>query len=434
MNLVYENVVKRRKYLERVIEEFFQEKMDNWIKVKIKALEKTEKKLTESQIQKITIECQEKYNLNNWVPDAINRLRSLAMVTHNPKLTHPDIKTDVKIFSDKKTTLTGLVGSTNNSIERDVFGNAAALDVYAFLCLILSDGNTIFQHLEKGTHVIQDELSIQTMTFSEIKEGFLSLKKAKENSPTSDLLKQVYFPTSANEYHLLSIVTSSGLLFGLKNRINEYRFSEDAKTAKEKKKRNEYYSEGFKEIYGLTQIGFGGTKPQNIGVLNNKNGGSGYLLPSIPPKLSPRKIKLPKIDFFNETLNPYFFSEFFNTLHRILNDKRNSILLREKRDMVLDEIFDQILKVVWSVRLIEQNWSSRVHYQNLKNHHKILLDDQYANIRLTENAWIDDCLVDVSRWVISAYKKLKKSEAVSIGDDEFIFIKSRFESYKEGLI
>jgi CRISPR-associated protein Csy1 len=36
-------------------------------------------------------------------------------------------------------------------------------------------------------------------------------------------------------------------------------------------------------ILNLTKIGYGGTKPQNISVLNNQNGGIAYLLSSMPP-------------------------------------------------------------------------------------------------------------------------------------------------------
>jgi CRISPR-associated protein Csy1 len=39
----------------------------------------------------------------------------------------------------------------------------------------------------------------------------------------------------------------------------------------------------------LTAIGYGGTKPQNISVINNQNSGFSYLLPSMPPILTKRK-------------------------------------------------------------------------------------------------------------------------------------------------
>lgn len=92
---------------------------------------------------------------------------------------------------------------------------------------------------------------------------------------TSSKIKQVYFPVwlDDEDYHLLSILTPSGLLFEMRRRIDDIRFSEQTKTLRDLKRKGEYSEVGFKEIYGLTTIGFGGTKPQNISVLNNQNAG-----------------------------------------------------------------------------------------------------------------------------------------------------------------
>ena len=85
-----------------------------------------------------------------------------------------------------------------------------------------------------------------------------------------------------DSYHLLSVLSPSNLMFKLKERIN-LRFSDEAKTAREARKNNKYHQDGYSEVFNISVIGFGGTKPQNISVLNNQNGGTSYLLLSVPP-------------------------------------------------------------------------------------------------------------------------------------------------------
>ncbi|TOM55970.1 type I-F CRISPR-associated protein Csy1, partial [Vibrio parahaemolyticus] len=74
-----------------------------------------------------------------------------------------------------------------------------------------------------------------------------------------------------------------------------------------------------KEIYGLTTIGYGGTKPQNISVLNNQNAGKAHLLPSLPPQIAQRKRRLPTYDFFTNTVNPWQVKETLEAFHGLIS-------------------------------------------------------------------------------------------------------------------
>ena len=78
--------------------------------------------------------------------------------------------------------------------------------------------------------------------------------KPDDMNMTDERIKQVYFPVEG-DYHLLSILTPSALLYELKNRINEIRFGEEAKQAREAKKKNLFHPSGFGDIYNLTTIG-----------------------------------------------------------------------------------------------------------------------------------------------------------------------------------
>lgn len=73
--------------------------------------------------------------------------------------------------------------------------------------------------------------------------------KATDNSIRTDhLVKQVYFPVSEANYHLLSILTPSGLITRLKQSIDVMRFSEETKQAKESRKKNEHHEVGYSDI------------------------------------------------------------------------------------------------------------------------------------------------------------------------------------------
>jgi len=129
----------------------------------------------------------------------------------------------------------------NVDVEPDVFGNAAAMDVYKFLSLKLSNTETVLAHLEKKTPEIEKQLTIPTAPFSEIEQGLLAIKQDDDSSTiTSGKVKQVYFPVN-DSYHLLSILTPSSVMYKLKERINTMRFSDEAKEVRDAKKNNKHH-------------------------------------------------------------------------------------------------------------------------------------------------------------------------------------------------
>lgn len=150
----------------------------------------------------------------------------------------------------------------------------------------MQDGATLLAHIEAETQLAKTLLTLNNESYQEIRNGFLAMSATDDSVVTSSKIKQVYFPVwlDDEDYHLLSILTPSGLLFEMRRRIDDIRFSEQTKTLRDLKRKGEYSEVGFKEIYGLTTIGFGGTKPQNISVLNNQNAGKPiycFLCPSV---------------------------------------------------------------------------------------------------------------------------------------------------------
>lgn len=110
-----------------------------------------------------------------------------------------------------------------------------------------------------------------------------------------------------------------------------------------KDRKDEEYGSEWTEIYDLTEIGFGGTKPQNISAVNMKNKGRAVLLSSVLPVITNRKIIMPKKDFFISTLRKNFFRQDFQYLHKLFVCERNNMLMRDKIERIIQRIIDEVL-------------------------------------------------------------------------------------------
>jgi CRISPR-associated protein Csy1 len=354
------------------------------------------------------------------------------MVSHPGKFSHPSAKTSSIIASCKRQS-DGLLRTGNVDAELDVFGNAAALDVFKFLMLPLQNGKSVLQNLEDNTLEIQQQLSLKEFSFEELREDLLAIKQNSESGEkTAERIKQVYFPVNG-DYHLLSILTPSGLMFKLKERINDIRFSDQAKQARERKRKNELDKQGYSEIYDLTVIGFGGTKPQNISVLNNQNYGQAYLLQSLPPRLQSRTIHPPKRSFFTNTLNPWHYQESFQSFHKLIAVDYNNINIREGRDKLIQFIILQVIERMWMIRQLQAGWSEGDTYKKLPVWQKHWLDEIYANERDNSDNWLEKVTDDLARWFLVSYEKVIGNKARKIGAEQLPHIKKIIEENREGL-
>jgi CRISPR-associated protein Csy1 len=411
--------------LDNAIKEFLSGRKADRIK------KKTNANMTVEEILKIEQDATEVFLLDRWLPDAAKRAGQLSLVSHPSKFSHPSAKTS-SIIADCKRSPDGFLRTGNANSDLDVFGNAAAMDVFRFLSLELSDGATILNHLEINSEKIKNDLKVTSVSYEELRTDLLAIKKIDEVSMTSGTVKQVYFPVDS-DYHLLSVLTPSGLIFELRKRIQEIRFSEQVKEARADKKTQTYNEVGFDDLYGLSMIGFGGTKPQNISVLNSTYGGKAYLLSSIPPVLIKQKQFLPKSNFFTNILQLKNVKEDFIALHKLFNLDYDNKNIREGRDRRVQSVIDYVIEKMWSVRLQPDGWSSEKSYAQLPSHQKIWLDESRKEDRHTNVEWLDKIIMECARWFMAAYKKSMGNKAISLADDKLSHIKKIVEQNKEGL-
>lgn len=389
---------------------FLIDRKEQWLKDKLK------KAKDETECLDLIQQANLKFSLEQWLPDAAKRGCQLSMVSHPSKFSHPSAKTS-NILVSAQLKNDGYLRSGNIDYQLDVFGNAAAMDVYKFLIILLSNGKTVLENLEQDSDIIKSLLFGLSIDYEELKTKFLSIKAIDPQIKTDRLVKQVYFPTGVFEYHLLSILTPSGLLTEVKQRIDNLRFSENTKQAKEDKRKNNYNANGFADIYDLTIMAYGGTKPQNISALNNQNGGKTYLLPSIPPALEKRNVKLPRFDFFKQCLYRKNFQESFKNLHKLMQLEINNVNIRNAINKIISFIIDDVLFTAFKIRQYESGWSIDGAYSNLPLAQRIWLDDAYQEKRLEQNEWRDEVSQSIARWVLRTYKDLIQG-AFLLGDVE----------------
>jgi CRISPR-associated protein Csy1 len=412
--------------LDKAIREFLENKKQDYLK------KKTKPDTSDEDKQQFIQEANEKYSLENWLIDASKRAKQLSLTSHPAKFVHPNAKASSIIVNAKKDN-DGLLRSGNVEVELDVFGNAAALDVEKFLRVELHDNKTVLQHLEQNTELIKQQFETTNTKFEAIRNGFMQIKHS-DLDQTSEKLKQVYFPVG-EDYHLLSILNASGIIYKLKEKVNGLRFSKENKALREelKKAKPAEIKGNITDVLGLTSIGYGGTKPQNISTLNNQNGGVSFLLSSLPPTLIKRRTQPPKKDFFNDCLWTGLFKRDFEQFHKVLSWRKNSKEVRDRRDDIVLNSITQLKRLIDNIRELNKGWSDSETYDALVLWQKIWLDEQYSELR-NDKKQNQDYLTKAqsyfANWFIGNYKHVTKDSKL-LGDDDIAQIKKILKEEQE---
>lgn len=402
------------------IQNFLNERKELWLKDRLKKAE------NDSVISELQGQADDKFSLKEWLPDAAKRVTQLSMVSHPSKFSHPSAKTS-SVIAQAKQINDGYLRSGNVSYPLDVFGNAAAMDVFKFLSLPLTEKLTVLDGFERQEESLKTLLVGADLDFETLGTEFLKIKATDNSVKTDHLVKQVYFPIVQAEYHLLSILTPSGLITRLKQSIDTIRFSEETKQAKELRRKNEHHEIGYADIFDLTITAYGGTQPQNVSVLNSQNAGRAYLLSSCPPMLEKRAIRLPKTDFFAQCLYRKNYQESFIQLHKFMQLDLNNDDIRTAIRNIIQFVIDQILVLASKTREYSvEGWSNQDYYASLPKLQRIWLDKIYQTERDEDDDWRNDLSKEIARWILRSYEKVI-SDAYKLGTGEILDVKQRVE-------
>lgn len=411
---------------ETAISNFFAERKEDWLRKKQKS------SMSEEELFELRLECEKHFSPEEWLPNAAKRAGQISMSTHPCTFSHPSARKNkngyvTPVMADVKQRNDGYLCSGNVEAEVDALGNAAALDVYKFLTLPMDDGLTLIEHIQNESEIAKKVLNIKTEKYEVLRRGFLEMINSAEEMVTSSKIKQVYFPVD-DGYHLLSLLTNSGIVYQMRQHIDRLRFGEETKTLRELKYENRPSDKAFMEIYDITTIGYGGTKPQNISVLNNQNGGKAHMLMSMPPVIKNRDVRFPKKNFFGESLNPWDLKEIFVALEKIFKTNYNNKKIREGREYRYEQIIDMILLKMYKVREVAKEQYFEKNSQ-LKLHQKIWLLDEKR--RIEEDEWLEKLLKEITQWFIRSFEKIVGKKLIVYGPEEKQNFYEQLEKYKE---
>lgn len=234
----------------------------------------------------------EKYDAETWLEEASLRISQIRLATHTPKQHHPSSKASAMFYSEAKKTH-DYIGSQGLSLEPDVIGNAAVLDVFKLLRQKFN-GSSLLEYLLKADADFIAALASQPEQAHIRYQRFLAFSKAPAQLNAGRLSKQVYFPVEKGGYHVLVLLYPSALVHRAYKNILSDRFNEESKALREARFKKLHREQESREYPGLLIHNYGGSKPQNISQLNSDRRGAMWLLPSLPPVWQGQIVELPK--------------------------------------------------------------------------------------------------------------------------------------------
>lgn len=357
----------------------------------------------------------------DWFDAMVMHMNECHLASHVGKFTNPDIKATVCSHSKK---VAGYVTTGGSTCSLDILTPAQYLGSASLLLSPVTPDKNVLEAVITRDKELEKELELLSLPIEKLQKKVQEMLEDSKKEPeaTDTHLRQVYFPIAEGKYHLLSVMPSSCLALEMYQRIRTI----NGHKIDCCNKKSENYGKPCEEVTELTIIGFGGTKPQNISALNSRRGGKTYLLSSLPPTLPARKIRLPKSDFFRESIWYKQQSSTLYRLHTYMKQDRNTMEIRQAIHDLMDEIISAVLLTAYKIRTEEIGWSEKEAYSQLPTAQKIWLDDAYMEERL-KPSWTDEIAAAFARWVVFSYEKLLGEEAVSLGDAEWSNIKNQME-------
>ncbi|NOU50449.1 type I-F CRISPR-associated protein Csy1 [Pseudoalteromonas sp. JBTF-M23] len=428
--------------IDKAVDAFFAERKAAWLKKNIKA------SMSDDEIKQTHMECESVFSLQNWLPNAAKRAGQISISTHPCTFSHPSARKNKNgyvssIIAKSERSNDGFLRSGNVDVVADALGNAAALDVYKFLTLVLEDGQTLLQHLEQDSDLAKRLFRTtppdQASDYQALKNGFLAMTAPSQEAITSSKIKQVYFPLTVKNgqdvsYHQLSLLTASGILFAMRKQLDTMRFGDDIKLAREQRKANLRHPT-HREISNLTTIGYGGTKPQNISVLNNQNGGKAHLLMSMPPKLQRRDSHFPSSNFFTQVVRYRHCQTQFkalDALYRLPNEHFNNMQTRAKRDELYQSMIDYVIEKMYLIREVAlQQYVATS--SGLSKAQRIWLCSEFTQERFATDSWLDEICDAIVSFIFHGYEKTLGSKAIKFSYAEHQHMKQLVRDNKEFL-
>jgi CRISPR-associated protein Csy1 len=311
-------------------------------------------------------ELRQQYIPATWLEDAARRAGQIQAVTHSLKPIHPDAKGSSLYAPPLTLAALPVVGShcLGDNFVGDVVGNAAALDVYKFLKLE-HEGRSLMALVLVRDADLAAALSDDPAQAQDWIMAFAALTEPRGQLASHTLAKQLYWligndPHDDASYHLLAPLYASSLAHRVYQTVQDDRFSEEAKTAREARKAGTFSERPVREYPQLAVQQLGGTKPQNISQLNSERRGNNFLLASLPPtwrsvdlkpllnteSMFPRYSRRPEVKQMVKALLAFLKS-----------DPVRNVETRERRAEWVNALIDEFLQFSAELHSLAPGWS-----------------------------------------------------------------------------
>ncbi|MDO5679145.1 MAG: type I-F CRISPR-associated protein Csy1 [Pelistega sp.] len=306
-----------------------------------------------AELKKLQVE----YERNIWIEsNARTMAKQLKFGTHISKGIHSYSKGGNVLVNKLGLLPETIVGSQSLTFsELDANGNSAALPLASFLDIEVKSGsgvklrnliverNPVLQGCFSNEHKLSAEYE---KLFRETLIGASDLISADERN------KQILWPIGKDaikeDSYLCCIPLHSSVLINeIYTKINDARYSDENKKARENRYKNNVESLPYVSINQLAVLKLGGSQPQNVGKLTLEQGGRVYLLPALPPMLSSsNEFKLSKVatTIFNKRLR-YYCRRGWYELVEVIDSSHNRMEVRDQRKLALDLITQDILTI-----------------------------------------------------------------------------------------
>lgn len=395
---------------------------------------------TNASIEKL----KEKYRLETWMQEAALRMaKQLRFGTHISKGVHPDSKGDNVSFINGEALPDGIVGSQALAkLDMDANGNAAALPLAAFFDASVNESGSIRIRdlIQSEDPALEGAFSADAKLSSQYAQHFkAALGNALDKPCADELNKQLLWPldgaVSEDRYITLVPLHPAALTHQVYKKLNEIRFGEANKQAKESNKRQGGEKVSYVSLHDLAVIQLGGTKPQNISQLTSKQRGRTYLIPSLPPIFESRhnyRLSLSQATIFDRKLAQACRMG-LSQLYEVILEEKSTVDVRDARAIAVDILLADMFSLAEQIQQASPpGWSKDY---GLSMPEKLWLDpgraaldgqEDFAKQRST-NDWKNQIAETFALWLNDRLKGRFKNLVPQFGDAEYYEWKKEFE-------
>jgi len=364
-----------------------------------------------------------------WLSVTARRASQLQQITHAIKYSHPDARGS-NLFSLGNQNVGQHYIATHSlagNMTFDVASSAGAepLGAYSFLRvkvrdftlldLVIEDNKALYEALSK----VSDKADVWM-------ESFASFMNSKGAPATHTLAKQIYWPISKDQYHLLVPMFPSSLVHAVWTTVREHRFSDETKAARKARDSKSLYAHGYREYPNIVVQKFGGSNQQNVSQLNSARKGENYLLPSLPPSWTSAQVRPPLFTdsiFVSGFASRRSVGEAINELRSYLQRVAgiNNKPVREGRARRVQVVFDELLQYAGELWSLEPGWSAQddcrlnMDEQCWLDPQRSLEDESFA-ARYQQGDWQDAVCRRFANWLNA--RLAKAGEGLPVGEEE----------------